>query len=118
MSVIGTFTPAKDGGWNGSIHTLTLIRRYVLFQTTIAKMKMHRHSASLPAGPNWAPRGSNERTARTPNSISASSSTTRACQTRFQPHYSRRRTARRPNWCGAGDHSNRLRVIRINSDTV
>jgi uncharacterized protein (DUF736 family) len=24
MSVIGTFTPAKDGGWNGSIHTLTI----------------------------------------------------------------------------------------------
>ncbi|MGF1628675.1 MAG: DUF736 domain-containing protein [Kiloniellaceae bacterium] len=24
MSVIGTFTPAKDGGWAGSIHTLTI----------------------------------------------------------------------------------------------
>ena len=24
MSVIGTFTPAKDGGWTGSIHTLTI----------------------------------------------------------------------------------------------
>jgi len=24
MSVIGTFTPAKDGGWDGSIHTLTI----------------------------------------------------------------------------------------------
>jgi uncharacterized protein (DUF736 family) len=24
MSVIGTFTPAKDGGWNGNIHTLTI----------------------------------------------------------------------------------------------
>lgn len=22
--VIGTFTPAKDGGWNGNIHTLTM----------------------------------------------------------------------------------------------
>jgi uncharacterized protein (DUF736 family) len=24
MSVIGTFTPAKDGGWTGSIRTLTI----------------------------------------------------------------------------------------------
>lgn len=24
MSIIGTFVPAKDGGWNGSIHTLTI----------------------------------------------------------------------------------------------
>jgi uncharacterized protein (DUF736 family) len=24
MSVIGTFTPAKDGGWSGSIRTLTI----------------------------------------------------------------------------------------------
>ncbi len=24
MSVIGTFTPAKDGGWTGSIHTLAI----------------------------------------------------------------------------------------------
>jgi uncharacterized protein (DUF736 family) len=24
MSVIGTFTPTKDGGWTGSIHTLTI----------------------------------------------------------------------------------------------
>jgi len=24
MSVIGTFTPAKDGGWTGAIHTLTI----------------------------------------------------------------------------------------------
>jgi uncharacterized protein (DUF736 family) len=24
MSVIGIFTPAKDGGWAGSIHTLTI----------------------------------------------------------------------------------------------
>ena len=24
MSVIGTFMPAKDGGWIGSIHTLTI----------------------------------------------------------------------------------------------
>lgn len=24
MSSIGTFTPAKDGGWTGSIHTLTI----------------------------------------------------------------------------------------------
>ena len=24
MSVIGTFRPAKDGGWTGSIHTLTI----------------------------------------------------------------------------------------------
>ena len=24
MSAIGTFTPAKDGGWTGSIHTLTI----------------------------------------------------------------------------------------------
>ena len=24
MSVIGTFTAAKDGGWDGSIHTLTI----------------------------------------------------------------------------------------------
>jgi len=24
MSSIGTFTPAKDGGWIGSIHTLTI----------------------------------------------------------------------------------------------
>jgi uncharacterized protein (DUF736 family) len=24
MSVIGTFTPAKDGGWIGSIHTPTI----------------------------------------------------------------------------------------------
>jgi uncharacterized protein (DUF736 family) len=24
MSVIGTFTPAKDGGWDGSIHTVTI----------------------------------------------------------------------------------------------
>jgi uncharacterized protein (DUF736 family) len=24
MSVIGTFAPAKDGGWTGSIHTLTI----------------------------------------------------------------------------------------------
>ena len=24
MSVIGTFTSAKDGGWNGSIQTLTI----------------------------------------------------------------------------------------------
>jgi uncharacterized protein (DUF736 family) len=24
MSVIGTFTPAKDGGWTGIIHTLTI----------------------------------------------------------------------------------------------
>jgi len=24
MSVIGTFTPAKDGGWDGSVQTLTI----------------------------------------------------------------------------------------------
>ena len=24
MTVIGTFTPVKDGGWTGSIHTLTI----------------------------------------------------------------------------------------------
>jgi uncharacterized protein (DUF736 family) len=24
MSSIGKFTPAKDGGWTGSIHTLTI----------------------------------------------------------------------------------------------
>tara|TARA_R110002110_G_scaffold239506_3_gene455455 strand:- start:1965 stop:2300 length:336 start_codon:yes stop_codon:yes gene_type:complete len=24
MSVIGTFTPARDGGWTGSIHALTI----------------------------------------------------------------------------------------------
>jgi uncharacterized protein (DUF736 family) len=24
MPMIGTFTPAKDGGWTGSIHTLTI----------------------------------------------------------------------------------------------
>lgn len=24
MAVIGTFIPAKDGGWTGSIHTLTI----------------------------------------------------------------------------------------------
>ena len=24
MFVIGTFTPAKDGGWTGNIHTLTI----------------------------------------------------------------------------------------------
>ena len=24
MSVIGTFTPSKDGGWIGTIHTLTM----------------------------------------------------------------------------------------------
>ena len=24
MSIIGTFTPAKDGGWTGSIHTLSI----------------------------------------------------------------------------------------------
>lgn len=24
MTTIGTFTPAKDGGWTGSIHTLTI----------------------------------------------------------------------------------------------
>lgn len=24
MSIIGTFTAAKDGGWTGSIHTLTI----------------------------------------------------------------------------------------------
>jgi len=24
MSVIGTFIPAKDGGWSGSVHTLTI----------------------------------------------------------------------------------------------
>ncbi len=24
MSVIGTFTPTKDGGWNGNIQTLTI----------------------------------------------------------------------------------------------
>lgn len=24
MAIIGTFTPTKDGGWTGSIHTLTI----------------------------------------------------------------------------------------------
>ena len=24
MSIIGTFTPTKDGGWTGTIHTLTI----------------------------------------------------------------------------------------------
>lgn len=27
MAVIGTFTPAKDGGWIGRIHTLTISSR-------------------------------------------------------------------------------------------
>ena len=27
MSVIGTFTPSKDGGWIGTIHTLTINTR-------------------------------------------------------------------------------------------
>ncbi len=27
MAVIGTFTPAKDGGWIGNIHTLTISAR-------------------------------------------------------------------------------------------
>ena len=53
MSVIGTFTPAKDGGWTGSIHTLTINTKVRLVPTQPDTQRPGCATAEPPGRPQW-----------------------------------------------------------------
>jgi hypothetical protein len=101
MSVIGTFTPAKDGGWTGSIRTLLMNAKVRLVPND------NRENENAPAfrvlvghsriGDAWEARSGDE----IPRSICASSSMIRVSANRSTLHCFRRRIARQLNSSGA-----------------